>query len=411
MGGDSGSPIDLNRTSLSALINQNINLLGAGWLDRRLKKDEQERHMARARNHRKHRVRHQAKHPLVQWYREYQQALAKTNEDQALFESQSALLLAAFLSNLSKAKDCAGMAHILERLIEPDEFLAAAFEVEVAVGYLNQGWQVQFVETSQKRSPDLEITRSDGSRFWAECKRKDEMTERDLENEAFFNNMKDRLYKVWGPTKQNLGLAIQFAKDPQKSELDDICELALEMGRQLTAAEPENRLPIGASMLAGRHRVRLHYLAEPDVVQAYTPIDYGGDHSEFMAEQCATLHTGLLMKNPKVFDFRCDIPADKYQSAINSFKSAVGQIPPSGPSVIWIRVPFPDGYGAQLKDLESMASRIQRELTGEYNRRVNAVVLSARWFSSDPHDGMQAIRYRHDFRVVEHNQPRSPMTA
>jgi hypothetical protein len=401
--------IDLDFASLSGLVDRHIKLLGEDWLSRRLKKDDEERLAAQGRAHRKLRVRQQARHPVVQWYREYLTASAQNKGGHDGLPGRSVVLLATFCSNLGKTKDCAGMAHILERLRKPEEFHATAFEIEVAASYLNRGWTVEFIETGRNRSPDLEVTRPDGSRFWAECKRKDEMTERDLRNEAFFDDLKDRLYKAWGPSKQNFGLQIEFAGDPQRAELNDICELSLELGRQLNTGPAAGRLPVSASTVGTGHTICLHYLADPDVAQAYVPIDYGGDSSEFMAERTETLYMGPLMRNPKVFDFRLQTPPDKYQSVINSFNSAVGQIPESGPGVIWIRIPFPDSYARAAADLDKMLSKVQGELTGGQNRRVNAVLISARWFSDEPNEGKEAISYRHDCRVLEHPQPRSTL--
>lgn len=407
MEGDNGSLIDLNMESLRRLIDENIQLVGERWLARRLKKDDEERAAARDRNHRKLRVRQQARHPLVQWYQEYVSA-GRGGADDAL-PGASVVLLATFLSNLGKAKECDGFGDVLARLLVPDEFDAAAFEVEVAVGYLNRGWQVRFIETGDKRSPDLEVVRDDGVTFWAECKCKDGMTERDLANEAFFDSVMTRLYKVWGPSKQNLGLQIAFANDPARGELDDLCELAFALGRQMLGDVPGDREPLLACTVPGRHTVHLHYLADADVTMPFARIDYGGERSEFMFERLETLFLGPQMRNPKVFDFRCMVPPDKYQSAINLFGSAVGQIPETGPGVIWIRVPFPNGYTRAGEDMDSMATRIERELAGGQNRRVNAVIFSARWFSHEPNGGAEAISYLHAARAVTHTQPRSEL--
>ncbi|MBB3118289.1 hypothetical protein [Pseudoduganella violacea] len=75
--------------------------------------------------------------------------------------------------------------------------------------------------------------------------------------------------------------------------------------------------------------------------------------------------------------------------------------------MIWIRVPCPTGYQRAQQDLEALAAKLQQELSGKHNRRINAVILKASWFSDEENAGAPALTYRHELRAIEHVDPAS----
>ncbi|WP_256077388.1 hypothetical protein [Massilia sp. YIM B04103] len=396
-------PLDLDAETFRQSLQTAIELLGTKWFKRRLAKDDEDRELASKRNHNKLRVRHQASHPLVQWHREYEVLPAEGEGELPL--NQSLLLLASFANNLVKARNAPGIEHVIRRLKEAEAFLAAAFEVEVAVFYLNGGNEVEFLETGDSRSPDLLVRDAQGWQFWAECKYKEEMSERDQTVQACWEMLKDGLYKVWGPAKSNLSLRVHAANDPVKSEIEELKEGILRLGRQMLEHAERDKLTIQAGTRSGKYDVALRYLGDPDAERQAALMDAGDEYYEWRADIQPQDGGAVLMRNPKEFGFSNANPPDKYRGALNSFNSAVGQIPPSGPGVIWIRVPFPTGYQRAQQDLEALAAKLQQELSGKHNRRINAVILKASWFSDEENAGAPALTYRHELRAIEHVDP------
>lgn len=404
---NSATPVrDLSAATFKQTLETAIELLGTKWFQRRLAKDGEERQLARKRNHNKLRVRYKASHPLVQWYREYEAAPAQAADELPL--NQSLLLLASFAGNLAEAKNLAGIEHVIRRLKEGEAFLAAAFEIEVAVFYLNGGNTVEFLETGEARSPDLLVRDAQGRQLWVECKYKEEMSERDQTVHACWEMLKDGLYRVWGPAKSNFALRVQATNDPAQSEMEELKDGILRLGQQLLAHPDKDRLTIQASAKNGKYEAVLRYLCDPDTGCQPVLADAGDEYYEWRMD-VQPRAGGLLTRNPKEFGFSNANPPDRYRSAVNSFNSAVGQIPPSGPGVIWIRVPYPAAYQRAQQDLAALAAKLQQELSGQHNRRVNAVILKASWFSDEANAGAPALAYRHALHAIEHADPASKL--
>lgn len=403
-------PINFDFNHMPLLIEEALEVIGKNWFDRRLKNELQAREAAQKRGQRKHRISYTAKHPFVRWYVEYvnwRDAFALDND---IPLNQSALLLATFVSNLVKVKNAAGLEGILRKLRNSDEFLATAFEVEVASGYVNKNWNVEFVETGVERSPDLKVTTDTGKVFWAECKCRDEMTGRDAEILKFWEHLQDKLYRVLAPAKINVALVVRSTCDPIFSELHGVADAILQASQVIVKHSERNRLEMRGKSRDEKYEFNLLYLADPDHEQPVGVFsDMGADWFAWYGEFRHDGNGNTFVRNPIFFGFTNMTPTDRYVGALNSFGSAVGQLPDSGPGVIWIRIPCPMGEARAQTELEKMATRLEKELSGPHNTRVNCVILSARFFSTEPNEGRPALTYRHVSTVITHKNPRSSM--
>lgn len=407
---DDRPPIEVNVNAMESLIDEALTILDKNWFARRISKDRVDRDSAKTRNHSRQRVRYSPKHPLVQWHVEYEAWRDAYTRENEVPLNQCALLLTTFASNLVKVKDAIGLEHILIRLREPDGFMATSFEVEVATGYVNRGWSVEFVETGAQRSPDLKVTIDDGKVFWAECKYREEMTGRDANILKFWEQLQDKIYRAWGPAKTNVAVILRSASDPVQIELDGISNAILQCAQILVNHAQRDALVMNGKSQDEKFEFTLQYLADPDKELPFNGFSgQGTDWFSWMGEQMHIGGSKVIVRNPKFFGFTNMNPSDKYAGVMNSFNSAVGQLPETGPGVIWIRVPYPIGDTRAQEDLDAMAAKLQAELSGTHNSRVNSVILSARVFSTATNEGRPALTYRHVSAPIVHKNPRHIM--
>jgi hypothetical protein len=403
--------VDLDGAEIARMVTGACATLGHDWVKRRLQTNDRHRREAAAGNHRKRMIRHEAAHPFIQWLVEYQAWHERCAATNATSPNQSVILIATFSSNLLQARSLSGFDGVLTRLLKPSEFLSASFEIEVSTAYVNKGWSVEFVPAAGEPSPDLKVIDSVGQVFWVECKRRDGVTERDALNQAFFLNLKQALYRRWGPAKTNVGLRLCASTDPETGDLPSLTHRILTAAEQLLA----NRRPdaqVEASDEGGKYVFSLTYLADPDAELPFKGFLAQDGYAFEVSGEVRQTPTGVAqVRNPIWFAFKSGLPSDRFAGAINSFRAAVTQLPVEGPGVVWIRVPYPNGYPNAQSDLETLASVLRKELVAGQNTRVNAVVLSTRFFSSQPNQGKEAMTYAHACAAIEHPEPRRPHRA
>ncbi len=402
------SIIDLALDQIVDIAEEGINMLGIEWFSRQQTKDMNMREAVHQKNRTKQRVRYTPKHPVIQWHYEYskwREAIASGLDIQA---NQSTLLLASFTRDLVEVRKARGLEHMLPRLQNPKEFTAAAFEVEVAASYVKRGWEIEFIQPSAERSPDIRVTTNNGLVFWVECKCRDQLSGRDSKISAFWENLQERLYRAWMPSKMNFGVLLTSAKDPVKSDLEEVADVIMQAANLLYDHPDKRRLGIRGTAIAEKYDFRLQYLSDPDEELAFSGFgDGGADWFSMEGEVMYNANGEGLIRNPKFYGFKNTNPPDKYMGVINAFKSAVGQLPDQGPGVIWLRVPVPTDGARSESDMRSMVTMLEREVSGQHNTRVNCVILSARVFANEQNQGQPAIAYRHISTIIEHNNPKS----
>lgn len=406
MTNNSSSFYDLDQSQVDILFEEAVLVLGKKWFESQLNKDKMNREAASQKNHDRQRVRYYPKHPIVQWYVEH--SARRTNSSSASEQEicQSSLLLANFASNLIKVRNASGLKNILPRLRIAEEFYAAAFEVEVACSYVNVGWLVEFIETGSGKSPDLKVTKSDGVTFWVECKCRDGMTGRDAQISGFWESLQDSLYRIWTPKKMNFGILLTAESDPAHSELQAIVDAVVKSSDQLAEHADRRQLIIEGRSHDGKYTFRLVYLADPDEQVQNSVEDLGTEWFSMDCEVMVQSDGRLLARNPKFFGYSSKHPPDKYAGVLNAFSSAVRQLPESGPGVVCIRIPCPSKEQYVQAELQSMLTKLQQELSGTHNTRVNCILVSTRFFSDEPNSGQIALAYRCASATIEHKNPK-----
>lgn len=402
-------PQTIDLEIMASLVAKSTLIIGKKWLEDRLEKDRIARKKAQNADHRRRRIRYKAAHELINWHAEYAQwsAAFRANTQQPV--NSTALQLASFCSDLIKTESCPGVSSIISRLKQPAEFLSAAFELEVAVGYLNRGWSVEFVQTDKERSPDLRVITDCGESFWVECKRKEEQSQRDESNAAFFGTLQDALHRVWGPAQTNIGVIIKTSDDPGNHELDPLKDAILWGAEQLRLHPDRINTAFNCKGLFEKYSFQLKFLAEPG--QTFESLDFSAPpEDDFEVGATFQLVDGKpTFRNPRYFTFSSDKPSDKYMTALNAFKSATGQLPESGPGVIWIRLAHPRNSAKAHSELEKLASKLKSQLSANQNTRVNAVILSSRVFERNAEG--EDLSFRHASAAIVHDAPRTVLSG
>lgn len=407
--GDSHPLIDVDVETMERLVSMACEILGRDWVRKRRDKDIAERQRVTQMAHHKRVHRYTAPHPLVQWFYEYDNWIQVFKADNDVPISQSAILLSSFASNLVKAAECPGFASVIERVRKPGEFFSASFEIEVAVGYVNRGWEVEFFPPSDVRTPDLKVVTPEKGTFWVECKCLDVQTERDARRAAFFDRLKESIYKQWGPNKINVDLTVRCAQDPELPDLQLLVDVIIKAGERVTSTKRGTTW----FWIAGKHlNSKYEYIVRPltgpdkEIINPRFK-DRGADQFEVMMQASPATDGSLRARNLKLFHFSCATPSDRYLGALHAFRSAKSQLPEAGPGMVWIRIPFHAGQKNAEKDLELLVKKLEGEMSGEQNRRVNGIVLSSRVFSDEKNEGQDALTYHHLCRIIEHKNPKS----
>jgi hypothetical protein len=315
-------------------------------------------------------------------------------------------------SALASAKSAIGFSKLIPRIKREEEFFSAAFEAVVAAAYIDRGYAVEFIEESSVKTPDLKVTRPDGYTSWVECKCRDEVIERDRINRSLWRDLESALVRSFGPAKTNVVVAVKCLKEPRRDELEPLKDFIFKQVRETPSTNIFREALNAAPVLdpTGHYQVVAQIIAPSDEsvegdLNLRMPDDF--QYVSVKAEMKVLEAGRHTFRNPSIYAFTTKEISDGMPTVIRSFKSAVKQLPKDGPGVVWLKVPD----GAWGRDFEGfftrLGSELSRELSGDQNRRVNAVIVHARGFERD---GLQENSrvYRGIQFQVEHNNPRGP---
>lgn len=388
--------------------------IGGNWVIRKVSEEKKviERFRVASKN-RKHAYLYKPEpHPLITWALEFERWQAACLESKRFELNEAILRLATLGQSLAKSRYQSGFDKLIGRLKQRVSFFSAAFEVEVAASYCSKGYSVRFIEEGNKRTPDLRVTRSDGSHFWVECKCRDQLTERDQKNQAIWTELEASLVREIGPGKRNVAVIVKSLNDPQRGEIADLRTFLLQSiaAGGLGIIDLNNGELRSALDPSGRYQVAVQILSATDEEVPGDGFGFGAseklDRFLFHTETRVDEIGRHFIKNPFVLGFKNNIPSDKVTGIIHGFNSAVGQLPREGPGVIWIRIPdnsWDEDFESSIQDAERL---LKSELNGDMNRRVNSVILMTRLLHRIQDGAKSGLAYRPVLLTVEHSNPR-----
>ena len=402
---------ELDVKSLITFINEVPDVLGEKWLDKKVTQEINLRKISGKNIHqRKHSYLFLPKpHPLIEWAIEVEKWRKACIESHRLELNKAVLKYAILGISLYSAKNLIGFDKLIPRLKQKKQFYSAAFEIEVASSYIARDWNVEFISEGITKTPDLRITKQDGSFFYVECKCRDQLTKRDKNNETFWTDLSSTLIRKLGPKKKNFLILVKSLVDPKLSDLDHLITFIISTIE--TYSDKPSIYFRKKSIIdpTERYQIVINKLTDPDSEVETNGIGFnsseGFDKVTIVSEMKSNGGKNIL-RNPIILGFKNTIPSDKVNGIINGFKSAVKQLPQEGPGVIWIRIP----ENAWINDLENSfqiaESIVQNELSGSHNTRVNAVILMTRIFQELEKESIQGLSYRPVKKIIEHENPR-----
>jgi hypothetical protein len=411
------STFDLDVKSILDYIRIASETIGATWLQRKLKEHKKRQSQDKlSATKRKYTFLYRPRpHPLIEWSIETENWRKACLTTGRLDLNEAVLKFAVLGKSLERARNQKGFSRLKNRLKQLAEFDAAAFEAEVASSYIAKGWAVEFVEEGDQRSPDLKVTTGDGTLFWVECKRRDELTERDKNIHRFWIDLESGLLRVLGPNKLNFAILVKALVDPDRSTLADFTRFILQMIDKggIGSINQETNEIRAAPDPTGKFNVLVHRLAAPDEEIKTSSIGLRAsedfDRVLIGAEAKKDEAAQTYFRNPVIVAFKNTQPSDKVTGIINAFKSAVGQLPEEGPSVVWIRIPDNAWVDKLDRSFNQAEGLIKSELTGNHNQRVNAVILMTRVFRKLQEADKTGLAYSPVTMTIVHQNPRCPV--
>ena len=399
----------LTEAMLRESIETITGIVGTRWISRRL---QQATARTKPRNLRTYSfLRPQPHHPLVELFLEFD----RWRETGSRAEPALAIVRIGLLAeSLKLVRAQAGFDKLVQRLKKSREFESAAFEAEVAASYLKRSWTVEFVETGDSRTPDLRVKRGDGSPLWVECKRRDQLTKRDKLVKSIWDDLALSLLKEIGPRRLNYFVGVASTHDPQRRDVERLRHFILSSidSGGIGGFDPVSQTTKMVGVFDGEYQFVVQKLAEPDETRIEYPVSTetitSFDVSKCGWEKSPDSLKPPIVRNPLFIGLKSYSLPDRVSGVVHALKAAVGQIPEDGSGVVWIRVPDNQWAYALDSSLARVKELLQHELSGDQNRRINAVIVATGGFRNVQKDGLEALGYELLQVVIEHSNPRTP---
>jgi hypothetical protein len=406
---------DLTIEDIDEAIADIIDVVGRDWIGAERKRVKDKRRIAVEANADAY-LYHPRDHPLIEWSLEHDRWRDACKKSGDIELNEDILRLATLGSALKKTKTLQNFARLEGRLKGAEEFESAVFEIETAATYVSRGWTVEFVrEVTHRRTPDLHVRTDQGASFWVECKRRDAVTPRDKHVADFWLELDRNLTKVMVAEKLNYLVEVHAFTDPLQNDLGPLCKQLLRGMREsrdigaYDFASGESTPAIAETAGYGIIAVRL---ADADAEYQQGRFRYRDlEKTERFADACECRQQlwRVYVRNQRILAIWGDVIPDRVGGVRNALVEARDQLPRDGPGVVWIRLP--DNIWGQPMEQYFTALRLMlsKELTGEHNRRINAVVLHARFVHRPEVPVGTSIGYAPVTVTIEHANPRAPI--
>jgi len=355
------------------------NFIGKKWFDKRLekltKKNKYNMEQSKVSKGRKFTALFQVQeHELIQEIYQINNFIKSTDKENILpIEVNKQIMKLIYRAKLiNTIKGTKGINKFPTRLKDIKEFESTFFEIEVAAFYIKEDWKIEFIEESTHKTPDMKA-RKNHITMWIECKRRKLITERDTNIKVYWNKLQQKLLKYLTKTKINIAIIIKSLEDPLVSNMNELYDFIINSIRNggIGDYSLQSGEIIFKKVLSNKYEITIKLLSkEDDIISQNDFILPDG----FMS--ILSLHTSnTSIMNPILLGFKDNQESDKVSGIVNSFKSAVKQLPKTGPGCIWIRIPD-DAWGEDDLSLARAITLLEKEMQGTQNRRINHVVLS-----------------------------------
>jgi hypothetical protein len=350
-------------------------------------------------------------HPLVEWYTLFFNWKTECERIGHFFLPHEILSLALLGQSLEKVASDKKFNTLISRLRQPDKFFATAWEIEVAASYVAQGLTVNFIEEQKIPTPDLQVIEKSGRTFWVECKNREPANNRQTRD--VWRQVERYILHHLEQHRLNYQIVLTARDQLKSSDVSNIRKFILQAIQKF---EPPSLLRVTGAVGVytgdtGKYDLTVYKLSEPGV-----ELDGDGfalpiprEHTDFGVFICnrRDLANGRkIIINPRSIQLSC-AGSSRVQGVHSAFRSAINQLPQSGPGVIHVRLPLTSWTTDLNKTKMEIDGFLREKLSGNQNRRVNAVIVAIHYTEL-----AQQGAFRHPIVtpfniIVEHENPRT----
>ena len=283
------------------------------------------------------------------------------------------------------------------------DFESARFELEVAALHLIMNHEVRFLpESSGTQTADLEV---DGT-IEIECKRKVELSQRDLAMRDLWGLLERRLYEVL-PNSGTYRVELWTHSAPTRSDV----EWALDGARSSLATLGDSNEVTVSDAKTGRELRLFTLQVEGGGTWIGGPDPPGAlpmDAFDFAKLEVTTQVRGLSLHHHLVLQllFRTDERQDWISGVRTSLRKARPQLSGSGPGLVFVEVPaaMRSNKGPGLSPLKEVVNEAFRN-----SKRISAIAIAITGWEEDGHGNGHAVAEYHVERNPDarHPLPRS----
>jgi hypothetical protein len=239
-----------------------------------------------------------------------------------------------------------------------------------------------------EQKPDLLIDNE------VECKKKDVITSRDRRNQALWNLIVRKASGIMDHARVNYAIVVKTQRDVGQEDVEYIVQKLRELipkKKQGRFSFPDKGIGITLQFMS-----RLDEVIRSDGMQTGTSEEL--DHLVVAMEKKGG---EPLIRNPRVFGFKCAILSDRVKSVVESLKDARHQLSGTRAGIIYVNLNTID-----RRMIDSDFNRLDHLISGvlRNNSTISAAVITTEFFVSDE----QGVVYSHKARVIRNDSARFP---
>ena len=406
-------PQALDTTAIRQHIQSLVAIVGSKWINRKVREHRSRKPPTAASMQKYSYLFTPPTHTLIDNFLEFENWREECKRTRRREPSQAVIKLAMLGNWLALVKSMKHFQRLVSRLKNMNHFESAAFEAEVAAGYARDGCEVEFIEEGTEKTPDLKVSPMHAPVFYVECKRRDSLTERDRKIATVWTELEARLLRLLGPQRLNYLIVVKANSDPVVGDVEYLYQLivrSFESGG-IGRLDYRTKTVLTVSDPSERFHLAVQKLAEPDQVIETNWIELRGKEDfDRVILGCESKNEGgkSFVRNPVMICLKTAIAPDRVSGIVDALRSATGQLPEGGPGIVWIRVADNLWRKEIDESFERARKLIREQLTGNWNRRVNAVFIMTRMFRDLEKDGLRGLAYSPLIVRIDHDNPATP---
>jgi len=279
------------------------------------------------------------------------------------------------------------------------DFEKVRYELQISSAYARRYRHIYFVQESKvqgEKTPDLYL-KFNSQIIQIECKKKDNLSERDRKNNDIWKKIAIRCLDYMGKNKLNYLVIFRFDSDPTPNKVDEAYQYFMKIVQESKTDISEIKAP--------DFSVEIEKIAEPDELipisrfKTFKRNEYFDN--EFFSGHCnePTISPTSIFKNPKFVCFKSKEYPDRIKLVLRSLREAKEQIIEGIPSLIYIEM---NPSVMRDEDFPILEEKILELLES----KINAVILTM-----PPVIGINDIggSYLHKAKVILNPRPASPL--